>query len=79
MTDIKTLVAFSGAVMDPNIPGSEYTEAKMNKGIQEKELNQTGFEKGAALEAFPSYKVHKKRENHALSPDWGSNKTSIIE
>ena len=34
-------------------------------------LNPTGFEKGSALEAFPSYKVHKKREN--------SNKTSIKE
>ena len=32
-------------------------------------INQTGFEKGAAFEIFPSYKVHKKRES--------LNKTSI--
>ena len=33
-------MAFSGAVIDPNIPGSEYTETKMNKGVKEKELPQ---------------------------------------
>ncbi len=36
--DIKTLVAFSGAVPDPDLPGIEYTEVKMNNGIREKEL-----------------------------------------
>jgi len=35
---IKTLVAFSGAVKDPDVPGLEYTEVGMNKGIREKEL-----------------------------------------
>ncbi len=40
---IKTLVAFSGTVIDPDIPGLEYTEPKMNidskgKQIREKEL-----------------------------------------
>ena len=40
LTDIKTLVAFSGAVIDPDTPGSEYTETKMNKGVKEKELPQ---------------------------------------
>lgn len=34
---IKALVAFSGTVMDPNIPGSEYTEAGLN-GFSEKQL-----------------------------------------
>jgi type I restriction enzyme R subunit len=35
---IKTLVAFSGTVIDPDVPGVEYTEVGMNKGIREKEL-----------------------------------------
>ncbi len=35
---IKALVAFSGTVQDPDIPGKEYTEVGMNKGIKEKEL-----------------------------------------
>ncbi|MEK7353750.1 MAG: type I restriction endonuclease subunit R, partial [Chloroflexota bacterium] len=35
---IKTLVAFSGIVMDPDEPGVQYTEVGMNKGIKEKEL-----------------------------------------
>jgi len=35
---IKTLVAFSGTVADPDAPGVEYTEVGMNKGIREKEL-----------------------------------------
>ena len=35
---IKTLVAFSGTVIDPDAPGMEYTEVSMNKGIREKEL-----------------------------------------
>jgi type I restriction enzyme R subunit len=37
-TGIKTLVAFSGTVSDPDIPSIEYTEVNMNKGIKEKEL-----------------------------------------
>ncbi|HXG60430.1 MAG TPA: type I restriction endonuclease [Planctomycetota bacterium] len=35
---IKVLVAFSGTVIDPDVPGLEYTEVGMNKGIREKEL-----------------------------------------
>lgn len=35
---IKTLVAFSGTVFDPDAPGIEYTEVGMNQGIREKEL-----------------------------------------
>ncbi|TET44556.1 type I restriction endonuclease subunit R [candidate division TA06 bacterium] len=35
---IKTLVAFSGRVVDPDIPGVEYTEVSLNEGIREKEL-----------------------------------------
>lgn len=35
---IKTLVAFSGIVIDPDIKGTEYTEVSMNLGIREKEL-----------------------------------------
>ncbi|HHR84996.1 MAG TPA: type I restriction endonuclease subunit R, partial [Candidatus Acetothermia bacterium] len=35
---IKTLVAFSGTVIDPDIRDVEYTEVSMNKGIREKEL-----------------------------------------
>ena len=35
---IKTLVAFSGTVVDPDIPDVEYTEVSMNNGIREKEL-----------------------------------------
>jgi len=37
-TGIKTLVAFSGTVIDPDAPGVEFTEVGMNKGIREKEL-----------------------------------------
>jgi len=37
-TGIKTLVAFSGTVIDPDAPSVEYTEVGMNKGIREKEL-----------------------------------------
>ncbi len=37
-TGIKTLVAFSGTVIDPDAPAVEYTEVGMNKGIREKEL-----------------------------------------
>lgn len=35
---IKALVAFSGSVIDPDVPSLEYTEVGMNKGIKEKEL-----------------------------------------
>ncbi len=35
---IRTLVAFSGAVRDDELPDVEYTEVQMNLGIQEKEL-----------------------------------------
>ena len=35
---IKTLVAFSGTVIDPDAPNVEYTEVHMNQGIREKEL-----------------------------------------
>src|SRR5665811_1013259 len=37
-SDIKTLVAFSGEVLDPDVPGLTYTEVGMNAGIKEKEL-----------------------------------------
>lgn len=37
-TNIKTLVAFSGSVIDPDALNVEYTEVSMNKGIKEKEL-----------------------------------------
>ena len=37
-TGIKTLVAFSGTVIDPDLSGKEYTEVGMNDGIREKEL-----------------------------------------
>ncbi len=36
--DIKTLVAFSGMVIDPENPEISYTEVSMNNGIKEKEL-----------------------------------------
>jgi type I restriction enzyme R subunit len=39
--DIKTLVAFSGTVEDPKIPGKKYTEVGMNDGISERELPET--------------------------------------
>jgi len=35
---IKVLVAFSGSVPDPDVPGKEYTEVGMNDGIKVKEL-----------------------------------------
>lgn len=37
-TDVKTLVAFSGTVEDPKVPGVSYTEVGMNNGISEKGL-----------------------------------------
>jgi hypothetical protein len=37
-TDVKTLVAFSGIVEDPDAPGKSYTEVGMNGGIKESEL-----------------------------------------
>ncbi|MDO3378546.1 type I restriction endonuclease subunit R [Geoalkalibacter halelectricus] len=36
--DIRTLVAFSGTVEDPDFKGKNYTEVGMNEGIKEKEL-----------------------------------------
>ena len=36
--DIKTLVAFSGIVEDPDVPGKTWTEVGMNGGIKESEL-----------------------------------------
>lgn len=35
---IRALVAFSGSVEDPDIPGSSFTEVAMNEGLPEKEL-----------------------------------------
>lgn len=37
-TDIKSLVAFSGVVVDPDAPGRSWTEVGMNGGIKESEL-----------------------------------------
>ncbi len=37
-TDIKSLVAFSGTVEDPKLPGKKYTEVGMNGSISEREL-----------------------------------------
>ncbi|MFL0797834.1 MAG: putative DNA binding domain-containing protein [Cellvibrionaceae bacterium] len=37
-TDVKSLVAFSGSVDDPDFPGTSYTEVSMNNGIAEKQL-----------------------------------------
>ena len=37
-TDVKSLVAFSGIVEDPDAPGKTWTEVAMNGGIKESEL-----------------------------------------
>ena len=37
-TDVRSLVAFSGSVDDPELPGVSYTEVGMNNGISEKGL-----------------------------------------
>jgi type I restriction enzyme R subunit len=37
-TDIRSLVAFSGEVLDPDIPGKKFTETGMNGGVKESEL-----------------------------------------
>ena len=37
-SDIKTLVAFSGEVIDPDSHGATFTEVAMNQGIKEKQL-----------------------------------------
>ena len=37
-SDVKTLVAFSGIVEDPDAPGKNWTEVSMNNGIKESEL-----------------------------------------
>lgn len=44
-TGIRSLVAFSGSVEDPEDPGSSYTEVSMNDGLAESELPET-FERG---------------------------------
>ena len=38
---IRSLVAFSGSVEDPDLPGSSYTEVGMNDGVSESELPET--------------------------------------
>ena len=38
---IRSLVAFSGTVEDPEDPGSAYTEVSMNDGLAESELPET--------------------------------------
>ena len=38
---IRSLVAFSGTVEDPDVPGSSYTEVGMNGGVSESELPET--------------------------------------
>ena len=38
---IRSLVAFSGTVEDPDIPGASYTEVAMNDGLSESELTET--------------------------------------
>ncbi len=40
-TGIRSLVAFSGSVEDPDDPGSSYTEVSMNDGLAERELPET--------------------------------------
>ena len=40
-TGIRSLVAFSGSVEDPDLPGSSYTEVGMNGGVSESELPET--------------------------------------
>ncbi|MBE0435847.1 MAG: type I restriction endonuclease subunit R [Methylomicrobium sp.] len=40
-TDVKSLVAFSGTVDDPDLPGTSYTEVSMNNGISERQLPET--------------------------------------
>ena len=40
-TGIRSLVAFSGTVEDPDDPGSSYTEVAMNDGLPETELTET--------------------------------------
>ena len=40
-TGIRSLVAFSGTVEDPDDPGSAYTEVSMNDGLAESELPET--------------------------------------
>jgi len=40
-TGIRSLVAFSGTVEDPEDPGSSYTEVSMNEGLAESELPET--------------------------------------
>ena len=37
-TGIRSLVAFSGTVEDPDVPGLSYTEVAMNEGLAEREL-----------------------------------------
>ena len=44
-TGIRSLVAFSGSVEDPDDPGSSYTEVSMNSGLSESELPKA-FEHG---------------------------------
>jgi type I restriction enzyme, R subunit len=36
--DVHALVAFSGTAVDPELPGSSFTEAGMNEGLSETQL-----------------------------------------
>jgi type I restriction enzyme R subunit len=40
-TGIRALVAFSGSIEDPEVPGASYTEVSMNGGLAESELPET--------------------------------------
>ncbi|QDU71080.1 type I restriction endonuclease subunit R [Mucisphaera calidilacus] len=59
-TEIKTLVAFSGTVIDPDAPGVEYTESAMNIDAQGKHIGQKELPERFATEEYQVLLVAEK-------------------
>ena len=59
-TGIKTLVAFSGTVVDPDAPGVEYTESGMNIDAQGKQIGQKELPERFATEEYQVLLVAEK-------------------
>jgi type I restriction enzyme R subunit len=59
-TGIKTLVAFSGTVIDPDAPGVEYTESGMNVDAQGKHIREKELPERFATEEYQVLLVAEK-------------------
>ncbi len=59
-TGIKTLVAFSGTVVDPDVPGVEYTEPGMNRDAQGRSISEKELPERFASEEYQVLLVAEK-------------------